>query len=82
MKDVSKGFLNVLTLKILSDSFSFYSFLLNKLKQYLRLQVWSIQEKLVVHEKQTQVFSWKFYLKFELMGRLRYIPHLIFILII
>ena len=49
MKDVSKGFLNVLTLKILSDSFSFYSFLLSKLKQYLRLRVWGIQEKLVVH---------------------------------
>ena len=61
MKDVSKGFLNVLTLKILSDSFSFYSFLLSKLKQYLRLQVWGIQEKLVVHvlehRGQTQVFS-------------------------
>ena len=61
MKDVSKGFLNVLTLKILSDSFSFYSFLLSKLKQYLRLQVWGIQEKLVVHvlehREQTQVFS-------------------------
>ena len=60
MKDVSKGFLIVLTLKILSDSFSFYSFLLSKLKQYLRLQVWGIQEKLVLHvlghREQTQVF--------------------------
>ena len=60
MKDVSKGFLNVLTLKILSDSFSFYSFLLSNLKQYLRLQVCGIQEKLVLHvlghREQTQVF--------------------------